>query len=180
MALDSFGGRIHVRWAPDEAVTPLGQFPFFIDVLKQANLFEPYVEDCPLQFSSPNAPEVRDVLGTLLMSIVTGGRRYAHVNALRHDGINPPCLGMSKVCSDDSVRRVLKSIDQEKAKVWLKQHLTVPLHPVIQDGGWILDVDSTIKPIYGKQEGAEVGYNPRKPGRPSHCYHTYLIVQRHR
>ena len=176
MALDSFGGRIHVRWAPDEAVTPLGQLPFFINVLKQANLFEPYVEDCPLQFSSPNAPEVRDVLGTLLMSIVTGGRRYAHVNALRHDGINPPFLGMSKVCSDDSVRRALKSIDQEKTKVWLKQHLTVPLHPVIQDGGWILDVDSTIKPIYGKQEGAEVGYNPNKRGRPSHCYHSYLIA----
>ena len=28
MALDSFGGRIHVRWSPDEAVTPLGQLPF--------------------------------------------------------------------------------------------------------------------------------------------------------
>ena len=176
MTLDSFGGRIHVRWSPDEAVTPLGQLPFFIDFLKQANLLEPYVEECPLQFSSPNAPEVRDVLGTLLMSIVTGGRRYAHVNALRHDGINPPLLGMSKVCSDDSVRRALKSIDQEKAEVWLKQHLTVPLHPIMQDGGWILDVDSTVKPIYGKQEGAEVGYNPNKRGRPSHCYHSYLIA----
>ena len=29
MALDSFGGRIHVRWSPDEAVTLLGQLPFF-------------------------------------------------------------------------------------------------------------------------------------------------------
>ena len=29
MALDSFGGRIHVLWLPDEAVTPLGQLPFF-------------------------------------------------------------------------------------------------------------------------------------------------------
>ena len=176
MTLDSFGGRIHVRWSPDEAVTPLGQLPFVIDFLKQANLLEPYIEECPLQFSSPNAPEVRDVLGTLLMSIVTGGRRYAHVNALRHDGINPPLLGMSKVCSDDSVRRALKSIDQEKAEVWLKQHLTVPLHPIMQDGGWILDMDSTVKPIYGKQEGAEVGYNPNKRGRPSHCYHSYLIA----
>ena len=157
MTLDSFGGRVHARWSPDEAVTPLGQLPFFIDFLKQANLLEPYIEECPLQFSSPNAPEVQNVLGTLLMSIVTGGRRYAHVNALRHDGNNPPLLGMSKVCSDDSVRRALKSIDQEKADVWLKQHLTVPLHPIMQDGGWILDVDSTVKPIYGKQEGAECG-----------------------
>ena len=81
--------------------------------------------------------------------------------------INPPLLGMSTVCGDDSVRRALKSIDQEKAEVWLKQHLKVPLHPVMQES-WILDVDTTIKPIYGKQEGAEVGYNPHKPGRPSH------------
>ena len=28
MALDSFGSRIHVRWSPDEAVTPLGLLPF--------------------------------------------------------------------------------------------------------------------------------------------------------
>ena len=39
----------------------------------------------------------------------------------------------------------------------------------MQDG-WILDVVTTVKPIYGKQEGAEVGYNPHKRGRPSHCY----------
>ena len=90
---------------------------FLIDFLKQADLFEPYVEDCPLQYSSPNAPEVRNVLGTLLLSIVAGSRRYTHVNALRHDGINPPLLGMNKVCSDDSVRRALKSIDQKKADV---------------------------------------------------------------
>ena len=37
-------------------------------------------------------------------------------------------------------------------------------------------MDTTVKPIYGKQEGAEVGYNPHKPGRPSHSYHTYLIA----
>ena len=107
---------------------------------------------------------------------MVGGRRYTHVSALRHDGINPPLPGMNKVCSDDSVRRALKSIDQEKADVWLKQHLTVPLHPVMQDGDWILDVDTTVNPIYGNQEGAMVGYNPRKPGRPSHCYHTYLLA----
>ena len=45
----------------------------------------------------------------------------------------------------------------------------------MQDG-WILDVDTTVKPIYGKQEGAEVGYNPHKPGRPSHSYYSYLIA----
>ena len=34
IALDSFVGKIEVQWAPDEAVTPLGQLPFFVDFLK--------------------------------------------------------------------------------------------------------------------------------------------------
>ncbi len=33
-----------------------------------------------------------------------------------------------------------------------------------------------MKPLYGKQEGAVISYNPTKPGRPSHTYHTYLMA----
>src|SRR4051794_1076420 len=39
---------------------------------------------------------------------------------------------------------------------------------------WILDVDATVKPLFGHQEGA--GYNPHKPGRPSHTLHTYWVA----
>ncbi|MEF8704006.1 MAG: hypothetical protein V5B32_12305 [Candidatus Accumulibacter sp. UW26] len=38
-----------------------------------------------------------------------------------------------------------------------------------------LDIDTTIKLLYGHQAGAEIGYNPTKPGRPSHTLHTYWI-----
>jgi hypothetical protein len=41
---------------------------------------------------------------------------------------------------------------------------------------WILDLDATVKCLYGKQEGAVVGYNPKKPGRPSHSYHSALMA----
>jgi hypothetical protein len=40
---------------------------------------------------------------------------------------------------------------------------------------WILDIDTTIKTLFGKQSGAEVSYNPHKPGRPSHALHTYFV-----
>ncbi len=33
IALDTFGGRIHVEWDPAAAVTPLGQLPLFIEFL---------------------------------------------------------------------------------------------------------------------------------------------------
>jgi len=41
---------------------------------------------------------------------------------------------------------------------------------------WILDIDVTVKPLYGNQEGAEVGYNPHKPGRPSHVCHSDFVA----
>ena len=41
---------------------------------------------------------------------------------------------------------------------------------------WILDIDVTVKPLYGHQQGAEIGYNPQKPGRPSHVYHSYFVA----
>ena len=44
------------------------------------------------------------------------------------------------------------------------------------DTGWILDCDTTVKLLYGHQDGAEVSYNPIKPGRPSHAIHTYWIA----
>ena len=45
------------------------------------------------------------------------------------------------------------------------------------DQDYILDMDPTVKPLYGHQEGAAFGYNPQKPGRPSHCYHAFCIAR---
>jgi hypothetical protein len=59
---DTFVGRVHVEWDGEAAVTPLGQLPFFIEYLKQGGLFDSWVADCPLYFTSPNAPSKRDVL----------------------------------------------------------------------------------------------------------------------
>jgi hypothetical protein len=174
--VDTFAGKVHVEWAPDEAVTPLGQLPFFIDYLKQAGLFDPFVADCPLDYTSPNAPAKRDLLGTLVLGLLTGAKRYAHMTALRNDSVNPALLGMKRVCSDDSVRRGLKALDPDEATTWLQRHLDYVVRPLMSEP-WILDIDSSVKPIYGHQEGAEIGYNPTKPGRPSHVYHTYAMAE---
>ena len=64
VAVDTFGGRVHIEWGPQAAVTPLGQLPFFTEFLQVSGLFDPWVESCPLVLTSPNAPTNRDVLGT--------------------------------------------------------------------------------------------------------------------
>ena len=171
---DTFAGRIHIEWDTAAPVTPFGQLAFFIDYLKQAGLFDAWVADCPLSFTSPNAPKKRDLLGTVMLSVLAGHRRYAHITALRCDPVNPPLLGMRKVLSEDSVRRGLAKIDEAKGLPWLQNHLDTCTTPLLGEP-WVLDMDSTVKTLYGEQEGAEIGYNPHKPGRPSHAYHTYML-----
>jgi hypothetical protein len=171
---DTFAGRVHVEWDATAPVTPFGQLPFFIDYLKQAGLFDAWVADCPLSFTSPNAPKKRDLLGTVMLSVLAGHRRYAHITALRCDPVNPPLLGMRKVVSGDAVRRGLAKIGEAQGLPWLQNHLDYCTTPLLSEP-WVLDMDSTVKTLYGHQEGAEIGYNPHKPGRPSHAYHTYML-----
>src|SRR6266851_2510177 len=83
---ETFAGRVHLEWEPAASVTTMGQLAFFIEYLKQAGLFDGFVAGCPLHLTSPNAPSKRDVLGTVLLSVLAGHRRYAHITALRGDG----------------------------------------------------------------------------------------------
>src|SRR6202165_919021 len=175
LSLDTVAGKIQFRWAPDAGVSSFGQMPFFIEFLKTSGLFEDWVRDCPLQYTSPNAPQKRDVLGTILLSVLAGHWRYAHMSALRGDGVNPELLGMTKVASEDSVRRGLSALQEEESAAWLKKHLQFTYKALLEEP-WALDVDTTVKPLYGHQEDAKVGYNPQKPGRPSHAYHSYFIA----
>jgi hypothetical protein len=116
-----------------------------------------------------------NVLGSLLLSILAGHSRYAHITSLMGDCVNTKLLGMTKVVSDDSARRALWKIEEEDGIPWLQDQLAYCYSPLLSQP-WILDADVTVKPLYGKQEGAVVGYNPHKPGRPSHTYHTYMIA----
>ena len=176
VAAETFAGRVHLEWEPAAAVTTMGQLAFFIEYLKQSGLFDGWVAGCPLRLTSPNAPGKREVLGTVLLSVLAGHWRYAHITALRADAVNAPLLGMKKVVSEDSVRRALSKIDEASGIRWLREQLEYCVRPLLSEA-WVLDVDTTVKPLYGHQQAAEVGYNPSKRGRPSHVYHSYLMAE---
>lgn len=172
--VDTHGRRFHVEWDPQAPVTPLGQLVFFSQFLATAGLFSDWVKDCPLRFCSPNAPTLTNLLGTITLSVLAGQFRYSHITGLRADTVNPIGLGMTKVCSEDSVRRAFAQADAQACVRWQTQALRQTWLPALRHP-WVLDLDVTVKPIYGHQEGAEIGYNPHKPGRPSHAYHTLMI-----
>jgi hypothetical protein len=176
VAVDTYAGRIHIEWDHNASVTPMGQLPFFIEFLKASGLYDAFLADCPLCYTSPNAPNIKDVLGTIVLSILAGHKRYSHITTIRTDQVNPELLGMVAVASEDSVRRAFILVDETAATDWIDRHLAQSTRPVLGLAPWILDTDNTVKPLYGKQEGAVVSYNPKKPGRPSHSYHSYFMA----
>lgn len=173
--VEAHGGRIRVSWDDDAEVTAYGLLPFFSEFLKETEFFEHWVSQSPLEYTSNNSHTVRDVLGTIMLSLLSGQKRYSHITSLRADSVAPKLFGMSKVVSEDSARRGIARIDAVTGEGWLRSSLRESYEELL-GYSWILDIDTTIKPIYGHQEGAEIGYNPQKPGRPSHAYHTYIMA----
>ena len=174
LVVDTHGRRFHVEWDPSAPVTPLGQLVFFSQFLATAGLFHDWVKSCPLVFTSNNAPSLNDRLGTNTLAVLSGQHRYSHVTALRADTVNPAGFGMSKVCSEDSVRRAFAGADPVACALWQTTALRRTWLPALRHP-WIMDMDATVKPLYGHQEGAAIGYNPHKPGRPSHVYHSLFV-----
>ena len=174
VAVQTMGGRMHVRWDHQAQATPHGQIVYFAEFLATAGIFDSWIKACPLHYTSPNASRVRDVLGTLMLGVLSGSKRYAHLAGIRGDQVAAQALGLSKIVSEDSVRRALAAMEPDAAGQWMHQALQGSIVAAL-DRSWILDLDTTIKPLYGHQEGAEIGYNPHKPGRPSHALHTYWV-----
>ncbi len=63
-------------------------------------------------------------------------------------------------------------MDEAEAEAWLRRHLDHVVQPLLQLP-WILDIFTTVKPVYGRHEGAETGYNPLQRGRPLQVMHVY-------
>ena len=79
-----------------------------------------------------------------MLAMLAGAKRYAHVAGVR---------GVTKVVSEDAIRRAFKAIGEKEGAAWLRGHLAFCAEPLLAEP-WILDVDTTIKPLYGHQEGA--------------------------
>ena len=169
------GGRYFAEFDEEAPVTREGQLVFFAQFLQTGGRWEQLLKNCPLRYEGNRGSKVVDVVGTAALSILCGHWRYAHINTVRGDTLNPPLLGMSGTVSEDVIRRAIKRMEEGAGLQWLSGELRACVEPVLSQP-WILDIDATVKPLFGNQEGAEIGYNPQKPGRPSHNYHSYFMA----
>lgn len=119
--------------------------------------------------TSPNQIPVVDLVLAFLAAVLTGGRRFAHVERLRTDEVVQAILGMARMPSAMTLTRYFGGLVRSQV-----EHLSAVLGQFIFGQlkrpplGATLDLDSTVFERYGRQEGSLKGYNPRKHGRPSH------------
>lgn len=155
-----------------DALTPFGGLVPWAAYTKHIGIIEQLAKACPVKRTSPNAAPVYDVIQSFMLTALTDGRRFSHIERLREDPTIPQLFGMESVVGDDTVRRFFKSVDPVLGAEWIARSAK-PLWGALPDP-IILDWDSTVQPKYGHQEGAEIGYNPGKPGRRS--FHPLLGV----
>jgi hypothetical protein len=53
---------------------------------------------------------------------------------------------MTKVVSEDSVRRAWMQIGKEEGEDWLRRQLAASYEPLLEEP-WALDLDATVKPL---------------------------------
>jgi hypothetical protein len=129
--VDTPGGRYFAEFDNEAPVTREGQLIFFAQFLHTAGLWERFLARAPLRYEGNRGSEVVDVLGTAALSILCGHWRYAHINNVRGDRLNPPLLGLRQTVSEDVVRRAMKRIDETAGLQWLGEELRACVEPVL-------------------------------------------------
>ena len=58
-----------------------------------------------------------------LLSVLSGHWRYAHIKAMRGDGVNLGLLAIDGTVSEDVVRQAMMRINQTQGLEWLNQQV---------------------------------------------------------
>ena len=119
-----------------------------------------------------------DILLSAITGITVGVDRLYHLNTIRNDAALTRALGLDQLPEESNLRRQLtKSSDIQVDK--MRQVLSKNLGRANQTDKTVeigLDIDATVATVYGRQEGAEVGYNPTKRGRASYSIKAGFIA----
>src|SRR3990167_483786 len=119
-----------------------------------------------------------EMLLALLYPMILGLERIEATHLLRQNGVFQDLTGLPSYPDATTLRRFLLRVAPTALPQlrmlhdrFLKRMTARPHAP----SRLIFDVDSTVLVLYGKQEGAKIGYNPIKRVRPS--YHPLLCFE---
>jgi hypothetical protein len=151
----------------EKAVTPWGGLVLFSGLCRQVGFEAALREALPFKLTSPNATDPVEIVLAFMAGVLTGSRRLAHIERLRWDEGVRQILGLDRFVSDTTLSRFFRRFTCGSVTTVFESLLRWELAQVKLEGE-ILDLDSSVVERYGRQEGTQLGYNPKKHRRPSH------------
>lgn len=121
-----------------------------------------------------------EVILALMFAIIMGLRRINKTEILQYNGAFLEMLGLHRFPDQTTLRRFLKRLPSHLIRKLVRLHDSFRTYLFARPtprSTLVFDIDSVVIVIYGKQERARVGYNPKKPGRRS--YHPLLCFEAH-
>lgn len=153
----------------NETVSTNASFSY-VEAFKGKIGFQKLIADTITFQKAPNSKfKASAVIGYMIDSVIQGYHRFYHMDALRNDQGYQKIKGTDnpseKVCRD-----LLKAMPEESAKeirALNRKLLELQAQQQQNPREVCLNVDDSVATVFGNQEGAAKGYNPRYKGRPS-------------
>jgi len=142
------------------------------------SLLEKHLEQ--MRGGSNRAYDPAEIVLSFIVSVFMGAARLCHTYVLHYDEPVKRLFGFEQVPSVSTFSRFFRRFTRravEEVVGALNDDLIQRMRSFHPAGGVTIDFDSSVFDQYGKQEGAVRGYNPKKPGRPSHHPLFALIAE---
>lgn len=151
----------------NKEITPFGGLSLFLKMLERCH-FEDALDACglPSQGSNRGYRPIQLILG-LFAGVWCGASRFGHLDVGRYDTALCKLLGWERGADHRAYLRYLNKFSQATNQRVFGNLFRWFFSQLLFDN-YTLDFDSTVMVREGVQEGAAKGYNPKRPGRPSH------------
>lgn len=151
----------------NKEITPFGGLSLFFKLLEKCR-FDKRLEQSgiPVQGSNRGYKPLQLILG-LFAGVWCGASCFGHLDVVRYDTALCKLLGWERGADHRAYQRYFNKFSQAVNQRVFGRLFGWFFSELVFDN-YTLDFDSTVIVREGSQEGAAKGYNPKRPGRPSH------------
>lgn len=121
-----------------------------------------------------------DLILVFLYVLIAGLPRVNKTEILQYNGLFLSRVGLKRFPDPTALRRFLRRLSPKAIRQIARLHDQVRTQLFslpARRSSLVFHLDSVVLTLYGKQQGARLGYNPKKKGRPS--YHPLLCFEAH-
>ena len=151
----------------NKEITPFGGLSLFFRMLEKCGLAEHLEQSgLPSQGSNRGYKPLQLILG-LFAGVWCGASCFGHLDVVRYDTALCNLLGWKRGAGHRAYQRYFNKFSQAVNQRVFGELFRWFFSELLFDN-YTLDFDSTVMVREGNQQGTAKGYNPKRPGRPSH------------